>query len=284
LTKPKIDQKKKLAATETDDKGALYIFLGNEPVSGKVEVSVTPGKKLDHQGVKIEMVGRIEMFYDRSNSYEFTSLVRELETAGFLIGKQQYSFDFSAVDKPHESYSGINVRLRYFVRVTITRSYGNIQSELDFLVQNPSDIEPDINNTLKMEVGIEECLHIEFEYDKSKYHLQDVIIGKICFLLVKIKIKYMEVSIIRRESAGTSSNQYNETETLTKFEVMDGAPVKGEIIPLRLFLRPYDLTPTYRNISNRFSVRYFLNLVLIDVEDRRYFKQQEVTLWRKQMG
>lgn len=25
---------------------------------------------------------------------------------------------------------------------------------------------------IKMEVGIEDCLHIEFEYNKSKYHLQ----------------------------------------------------------------------------------------------------------------
>lgn len=30
-----------------------------------------------------------------------------------------------------------------------------------------------------MEVGIEDCLHIEFEYDKSAYHLQDVVIGKV---------------------------------------------------------------------------------------------------------
>jgi vacuolar protein sorting-associated protein 26 len=31
----------------------------------------------------------------------------------------------------------------------------------------------------------------------------------------------------------------------------------------------------------QFSVKYFLNLVLVDEEDRRYFKQQEITLWRK---
>lgn len=36
-----------------------------------------------------------------------------------------------------------------------------------------------------------------------------------------------------------------------------------------------------RDINNKFSVRYYLNLVLMDTEDRRYFKQQEVTLWRK---
>mmetsp|Transcript_12926 Transcript_12926/g.17008 ORF Transcript_12926/g.17008 Transcript_12926/m.17008 type:complete len:298 (-) Transcript_12926:92-985(-) len=262
-----------------------FIFLGDEPVSGQVEVIVSPGKRLEHQGVKIELIGQIEMFYDRGNSYEFTSLVRELEAPGILVGRQQYSFDFTSVEKPHESYNGINVRLRYFVKVTITKNYGsNVVQEVDFIVQNPISSEPDINNQLKMEVGIEECLHIEFEYDKSKYHLQDVIIGKIFFLLVKIKMKHMEVAIIRREAAGTNANQYNETETLTKFEVMDGAPVKGECLPLRLFLKTYDLTPTYRNINNRFSVRYYLNLVLVDVEDRRYFKQQEITLWRKVAG
>ena len=99
--------------------------------------------------------------------------------------------------------------------------------------------------------------------------------GKIYFLLVRIKIKHMEVEIRRRESTGTGANTYNESETIAKYEIMDGAPVRGESIPIRLFLSPYDLTPTYRNINNKFSVKYFLNLVLVDEEDRRYFKQQE---------
>ena len=105
---------------------------------------------------------------------------------------------------------------------------------------------PDSNNSIKMEVGIEDCLHIEFEYNKSKYvkypvaslnpryttsiryHLKDVIVGKIYFLLVRIKIKHMELSIIRRETTGSPPNQYNESETITKFEIMDGAPVRGK--------------------------------------------------------
>lgn len=48
----------------------------------------------------------------------------------------------------------------------------------------------------------------------------------------------------------------------------------GESIPIRLFLAGYDLTPTMRDVNKKFSVRYFLNLVLVDEEDRRYFKQQ----------
>ena len=55
---------------------------------------------------------------------------------------------------------------------------------------------------------------------------------------------------------------------------MDGAPVKGESIPIRVFLAGYDLTPTMRDINKKFSVKYYLNLVLVDEEERRYFKQQ----------
>merc|ERR1719369_1798634 len=70
-------------------------------------------------------------------------------------------------------------------------------------------------------------------------------------------------------------------ETIAKYEIMDGAPVRGESIPIRVFLAGYDLTPTMRDINKKFSVRYYLNLVLVDEEERRYFKQQEITLWRK---
>jgi vacuolar protein sorting-associated protein 26 len=106
-------------------------------------------------------------------------------------------------------------------------------------------------------------------------------LGKIYFLLVRIKIKFMELAVIRREAAGMGANSYNESENLIKHELMDGAPIKGECVPIRLFLSPLDLTPTYRSVNNIFSVKYYLNLVLVDEEDRRYFKQQEVVFWRK---
>ena len=107
---------------------------------------------------------------------------------------------------------------------------------------------------------------------------------QVYFLLVRIKIKHMELNIIRREQAGSGQQQNNESETLVKYELMDGAPVRGECIPIRLFMSSLDLTPTYKNTSHKFSVKYYLNLVLVDQEDRRYFKQQEVILWRKDIG
>ncbi len=40
------------------------------------------------------------------------------------------------------------------------------------------------------------------------------------------------------------------------------------MIPIRLFLGGFELTPTFRDVNKKFSVRYFLNLVLIDFENR----------------
>jgi len=241
--------------------------------------SETPGK-LEHQGIKIEFIGQIELYYDRGNHHEFKCLAKALARPGDLIQNNSYPFDFPKVEKQFEVYAGSNVRLRYFLRATIVRRISDITKEVDIAVHTLCSY-PEMNNPIKMEVGIEDCLHIEFEYNKSKYHLRDTIIGKIYFLLVRIKIKHMEIAIIKKESTGTGPTMFNENETIAKYEIMDGAPVKGESIPIRVFLAGYNLTPTMRDINKKFSVKYFLNLVLMDTEDRRYFKQQEITLWRK---
>lgn len=158
------------------------------------------------------------MFFDRGNHYEFLSLGQELAAPGELQHPQTFPFNFKNVEKQYESYQGINVKLRYFVRVTVSRRMADVIREKDIWVYSYR-IPPETNSSIKMDVGIEDCLHIEFEYSKSKYHLKDVIVGRIYFLLVRLKIKHMELSIIRRETTGVAPNQYNESETLVRFEV-----------------------------------------------------------------
>jgi vacuolar protein sorting-associated protein 26 len=144
------------------------------------------------------------------------------------------------------------------------------------------------------QVGIEDCLHIEFEYDRTRFHLTDVVKGHVNFLLVRrphnaacrlvsrllqlrapspcctqvrIRIKFMELAVVRKEAvgAGAGAPTTNDTQTLTRFEIMDGCPVRGETVPIRMFLAPLDLSPSAAGVANgMLSVRYFLNLVLVD--------------------
>lgn len=55
----------------------------------------------------------------------------------------------------------------YFIRVSVARRIADVTKEKDIWVHSYR-MPPDSNNSIKMEVGIEDCLHIEFEYNKSK--------------------------------------------------------------------------------------------------------------------
>ena len=96
----------------------------------------------------------------------------------------------------NDEYTGTNCRPRYFIAKVI-----------DVIGQN-SYPQPETDK-LKMVAGIEEYLRIEFE--QSKYHMKDVVVGL---------IKHKALNIVRRETTGLAGDvQQTDNETLTKFEI-----------------------------------------------------------------
>ncbi|KAL7320613.1 Vacuolar protein sorting-associated protein 26, variant 2 [Mucor circinelloides] len=181
------------------------IYADGETVSGKVIVKLRDGKRIDHQGIRVNFIGSIDLFHERTKSYPFLSLSQDLASSGELDQqKTEFDFEFKNVEKQYECFYGINVRLRYYISLEIARKFSNIVRERDIWVYAHPTLPLEIATNKKMEVGIEDCLHIEFEYNKDKYHLRDVIVGRILFYLIRIKIKTMELSIIKRETTGSS--------------------------------------------------------------------------------
>lgn len=280
----------------------IPVFTNKDTVKGRVQVIPLSLKKVEHLGIRVQLVGEVVLKTEK-HPHEFLSVVQDVAPPSDVTAITALPFAFEGVDMPYESYDGTQVSLRYSVRVFMARSMGQTTIEDHFfVVRNPrcqallleNAITSETNGTqsegvdgeeksvgkIKMEVGIEDCLHIEFEYGKNAYHLKDVVIGRINFMLVRIKLKHMELEIKRRETTGTGIDARLESTTVAKYEIMDGAPTKGESIPIRMYLAPYPLTPSYDNIEGKFSVKYGLNLVLVDDEDRRYFKQHEIRLYR----
>jgi vacuolar protein sorting-associated protein 26 len=300
----------------------VYAYEASQEILGQIVVKWPANKpSIEHGGLKVTLVGRIDVsmgVHEGQPHTDFVSMTKELAPPGHFTSpayyntnnypgnsgptntnQQVFEFRFKNMDLELESYHGRNVAVKYLILVRMERKFlPPLTQEQEVWVQCLGQPPPQ-DEAIKMEVGIEDCLHIEFSYPRRAYHLQATIVGQILFLLVRIKIKHMELAVIRRETSGegvaaavaategsTSAVNPAEAQTLVKYEIMDGAPVKGELIPVQLSLRgiPADLTPTYTAIHNRFSVRYFLNLVLVDEDDRRYFKQQEIILWRKELG
>ena len=103
----------------------VLLYTGSSDVTGVASLKLPAGKKYEHGGIKLELIGQIELAYDKSNSFQFIALVQPLEGAGTLMEAKEYPFKFAGVEKTAETYHGVNVRLRYFVRLVVSRAYSS---------------------------------------------------------------------------------------------------------------------------------------------------------------
>lgn len=260
----------------------LPTLRDREGVKGKVIVNIGTAKKFEHKGIKLELSGLIEGGSKKEN-INFITLTKDLTSAGVLNKDiTNYEFDFGAVQMQYETYKGALRKVRYLLKVTIDTKLRSHTYEQEFAVTNPENesVIKDNNKPIKLEVGIEEWLHLVFDLDKSHFGLKDVANGRVTFKKVSIKLKTMELQIIKQETVvGPQKSEPHKT-VIIKYEIMDGGPIGHEVIPIRFFLKPYDLTPTMKMVANKFSVEYFASIVLCDIEDRKYFKQSEIFLHR----
>eukprot|EP01063_Lacrimia_lanifica_P022297 TRINITY_DN29940_c0_g1_i1.p1 TRINITY_DN29940_c0_g1~~TRINITY_DN29940_c0_g1_i1.p1 ORF type:complete len:359 (+),score=158.76 TRINITY_DN29940_c0_g1_i1:66-1142(+) len=281
----------------------MYYFQHDEPVEG--HFMLNPKGKLAHQGVIIEFIGTVQIFTDKEELYEFFYADKHFQKEGGTISApMKLDFKFDKL-KENESYRGLRANVYYTLRLKIKKSIMDINYKEDIWVdriipefQTLSDRSKDkaydreTNLSGKpgsegMQVGVEDKLHIEFRYEKKTFHTRECIVGQVGFKVTKLDLHTGEVALVRKEYIGPQGpNQTFESETLQKFEIMDGLPVPGEVVPIRLYLNSIpNVTPSYvPHVENLFHVKYFLNLVLVTTEGRRYFKQQEVTLYRREGG
>lgn len=253
-----------------------------ETVSGKVVVNLGNKRKFEHKGIKLELFGTIQSLKDSKDCLRFISLSQELESIGILYQEvTTYPFKFCNVQKQYETYKGSIKSIKYFLKLTIDTSLRTHTYEQEFAVINPE--KPDCltkeNLPIKLEVGIEDWLHIVFDLDHRHFGLKDIATGRVTFKKVGIRLQTMEIQVIKKETVTIPGIQPVST-VIAKYEIMDGGPIKNETVPIRFFFKPYDLTPTMDNINNKLSVNYFINLVLNDIEDRKYFKQHEIFFHR----
>jgi vacuolar protein sorting-associated protein 26 len=274
----------------------MHVFQHTEPIQGVV--ALRPKGSYTHKGILVEFIGVITTLGDKEDKIEFLHRHKTFDPATI---SQPTNLDFSfPEDKEYESYRGVNAKVSYLMRVTIQRPLKNVVETEEIWVSKidhaRSEAEPDANDgktwfrekefgpqSVSMEVGVDNLLHIEFKYDKKVFHLKERVLGKVTFKVMDLDLQYGEIALVRKEFIGPGRpNDPVETETLQKFEIMDGTPIVGEVVPIRLYLNAVPrLTPSYPNIHNCFRVVYFLNLVLITGEGKRYFKQQEIFLYRR---
>jgi len=254
-------------------------------------------------------VGTIEnkggAFYSLSGSsdYVFLQLTRDLEGEGTLEESISKPFSFNKADLSCDSYDGQEFRLRYFLKAEMvyqsTLRQSTLSDSKEIAVKNYG-LSPFSNPLVTNGVALElqASFHpnpefiVELSIKKTKVHLEkERIEGRIKFKDASVdtmeRVKQVRLDLVQSEIQGATTAQnidkLPQTSRVVKsFELTDGCPGKGESIPFRMSLRGTPLlTPTMKNIHNRFNVRYFVRLVVVSQEEgESKAGDYEIVLWR----
>ncbi|ELP84864.1 vacuolar protein sorting-associated protein 26A, putative [Entamoeba invadens IP1] len=274
--------KPKVFVVRKNEKKELIQFGPQDSVKGKVLLQMGNLKKpLLHNGIRITMCS---VFECQNNSKPVTLF----ETAVDLCGpgvmsseKAMYSFEFSPITH-YESYNGAYVRLRYLLRVVILAKSPIFPVEYEFAVSLPQPKDDSIYKHLPVntQVGIEKIIQMEMKLETNTYALEDVVMGCLYLRVLRVNVSKVSVDLIRKEFVGRPPVEKNVT-VLKTLELADGQLVKGDTVPVRIFLnRIKELTPTLSNVADTFSVNYYLSFVFEDEEGLKYNALVEIILIR----
>ena len=184
---------------------------------------------------------------------------------------------------PYESYKGESIGVKYIIKVNIIKLMRTISYEEEFVVVKPYEesILKKNDEPISMNVGIKDLLSVLIEFEHINYGIHGTLKGFVSFGKVNLLLTKMEVQLIKKETIfGAPAQKKAKPKIVATFELIDGGPYKNETIPFRFFLEPYKLTPSYTDVAGNFSVRYYLNLIIKDQKNNRYFKQKEIFLYR----
>lgn len=259
-------------------KTKLPLFTQGNPVKGHVSITLLPGKSISHQGIVVSLIGEFR-HPDGSTISPFFTRRQEIVPAGELTSSIETDFTFDNFNFPCPSYYGIGVRAVYHIQIKIIKRLVDIKHEEEFAVvfftPRPTEMVP-VHN----EVGIRNILHIEFVFPNNIFDCTECVVGAVYFILVKLRIVHMQLNLYRVEMYNSDETVFKKKTIVQQFEIMDGAPVRGECIPIRIFLSNEDIWPISPFKGCPLKVEHYLRAQLTDENGKGYFKRLKVDFQR----
>ena len=265
------------------------IFSYNDDVS--VKITINPkniSNNFEHLGVIIYLKGDFENLQNNRNIITFLNNKKILLNAGDLTKSISLTSNFTNNNFLIESYNGSNFNINYYIELKIIRKFLGTEKKYKkiFFIKNLNKA-PIINGNIRLEIGVSNKLHMEYELFESKFHLNDVIIGKIFIVDINTLVNYIELNLIKKETVyyeivGSNKKQQKfENIIIGRMEICDGQPYEKTIIPFRFYLKGRNLSPTVKN-NDLFSIKYYIKFIVVLENEKILYKSQEIFLYRKE--
>ncbi|OHT09776.1 Vacuolar protein sorting-associated protein 26 containing protein [Tritrichomonas foetus] len=247
-----------------------FIFMQDDDISGNIEITLkTPGP-LNHNGITVSVIGQFRQKVDGTLD-QFYIKSSNIATPGSIHNDTRLPFSVERILSPIPSYYGSMYDARYIIEVKIN-SY-TFQEPIYFLIPTSPPEIPEDEEYFKSDVGMQGILHIEIYFKNHFYDVTDTVYGYIYFHLVKLRIVDISFQIQRIEAYKNGIVGSKTKFNVATIQVLDGIPVRGDLIPVRCFMPGIKAWPYPKNANANLTVTYLVRLLLVDENGKHYYKE-----------
>lgn len=251
------------------------VYNCGDSLAISLKIRPTGNEPFSHKGIMVEYVTELWSAFTKPR-YLTTPIQANAAEAGvikkpFIAQLPQYTIPPSI-----QTYHGETFKVRHLIHVVVKKGFSSIEQdkEIEAYIITPCVTKL---NPLCVRIAVAENIRIDLMIAKRKYELGDVILGAVHFLLVALKIIEFDVSLQVEEVQEVNGKPKKVKHVIATWEIADGAPVKGEIIPFRLYLAPLKITPSVVDESNGYSASHFLIFKILTSAEK-YFKPIQIKL------
>lgn len=253
----------------------LVAYYRSDTINGHVTITPPQGKKVSHKSILLTVFGEFRGDTTNKEVYErFYQRIQVLMPAGDLINELSTDFTFENINLPTNTYYGTAINALYGVEVRIVHRVSDFVVEKQFIGLSYSTYP--LKTTIHNEVGIKNILHVEFIFPRQAYDAREPIVGAACFILVKLRIVFMRINVFRSEVFSSETSFFKKKTLLKTYDILDGAPVKGDFIPIRVFMADADIWPFVNFKGSSLEVEHYLRVEMIDENGKKYYKKMKV--------
>ena len=276
-------------------------FYDNDEISGNIILKLNNTKSLIYEYVSINICGILTI--DSQNSKIKTEIYKECQE---LTGKKSpniitneitnFSFNFTPKIKPYETYKGSLLQIRYYINAIIKTNNTNspplIEKQIEIVclklpkkeICDKIYLKEKNKEKKEINIGVENVIHVRINLLKTKFFLDDVIIGKIKIIKSEIELNSIFLTIKREEKYYQLDDIKVKNEDLSNYEIAEGFIEQGDELCFKYFLKNIkNLTPSYdykNDNNNKISVKYYLCFCFNDDQGYQFFKHIEIDIYR----
>lgn len=252
------------------------IFNCGDSFDISLVIAVHGSQSFSHKGIYFEFVS--ELYPEKGKPISLATPVSvQLVESGTLSGSMECQLPQVTIPANVQTYHGELFSIKHILRFIVKKGFGAIEHTKEIIAYSYSPSVTKIQ-PLCVRVAVAENIRVDLLISRRKFEINDVLLGGAHFLLVALKIVKFTVSLVSQEILDIGGKTKKHTNTIFEWEITDGAPVKGEIVPFRLFLAPLNVSPSVVDQTKGYSASHFLHFYIHTTSGTRYFKAIQIKL------